>query len=480
MSSFLRGSIFVLLVLFLSVSAVMGDDWPQFRGPMRDGASREKGLLKSWPKEGPPLIWKNPNIGEGCSNLAIVGNKIYTNSQLKKVEYLVCLNADTGKVNWATPIAPARNYGGIAGSHSTPTVHRDMVYSLGTSGDIVCCDASSGKVLWRRNMVREMGGNVPQNGYSESLLVDGKWVVCTPGGNDVTVCAMYRVNGQPVYLSGMRPWKCSTGEPAGNSSIVKASIGKTQQYLVYTGKSLIGVRVRGGDKLWSYDAVQAPTNTNTPIWYAQTVFVTGPDNSALIWPQKTAGGSFTTKEIYNTDEFAVPMLGAVRVNDFVFGGTGDNKFGCMNLKDGKLKWETEKCGEGCTVTYADGNLYVRNAKGGVSLVSANSDKYALNGRLIIPGGPRAKGFTAPAIANGRLYLRSNNFLCCFDISKDGTAGPQSGKAPAANSKAPLKPIFKPSAQTKPAAGKTSTKTKTSTGTKSDAPATRKQPTSKNC
>ena len=454
----------IALLLFFTVSAARGDDWPQFRGPFRDGASREQGLLKSWPKEGPPLIWKNAKVGEGVSNLAIVGNKIYTNTHLKKREFLVCLDADTGKVKWATLIAPARFNGGGVGAMSTPTVHRDMVYALGTSGDIVCCDAGTGRVMWRRNMVRDMGGIVPPDGYAESLLVDGKWLVCTPGGKEVTVCAMFRVNGQPVYLSGMRPWKCSTGEPAGYGSIVKASIGKTQQYLVQTGTSLVGVRVRGGDKLWSYDGLKGDTLLgSTPIWYAQTVFASGTNASALVWPKKNSGAStFTANEVYNSDEFSVsPHYSPIRVNDFIFGGTTNQKFSCLSLKDGKIKWETENCGEGCSCTYADGNLYVRNVKGGVSLVSANGEKYALNGRLIIPGGGRARGATPPVIANGRLYLRSGSFICCYDISENGDAGPQSGATPGAGPQGALKPIFKPSAaekrsQAAPAAGKKST------------------------
>ncbi len=457
----------LMAILMLSCS-VQADDWPQYRGPNRDGVSQETGLLKTWPEDGPPLVWKNAKLGQGISSLAVVGNNIYTNTQLKKMEYLLCINAETGKVKWATPIAPARNNGGGLGSKSTPAVHRDMVYTMGTSGDIVCCDAGSGKVLWRRSMVKEMGGMVPADGYGESLLVDGKWLLCTPGGKQTTICAMFRVNGQPVYLSGMRPWKCATGEPASNASIIKTSIGGTQQYIVMTSKSVVGVRVRGGDKLWSYDKFGDSQLGAMPIWYAQTIFAPGEKGSALIWPKKPKGAStFTVNEIYNTDEYCTSRMNSpIRVNNYIFGTSGE-RFVCFNLKEGKLQWATEKCGKGCVCTYANGSLYVRNAQGEAFLVSANGRNFALNGKMKIPGGTNFKGVTAPVIANGKLYIRADSTLCCYDISENSDAGPQSGAPAPGKVFAPSKPSFN---QTKPVAPKTQSGVKPAPAAGSNSPA----------
>ena len=439
----MKNRLIALLALILLTSSVQADDWPQFRGPNRDGVSRETGLLKTWPEDGPPLVWKNAKLGKGVSSLAIVGNNIYTNTQLKNIEYLLCINAETGKVKWATPIAPARNNGGGLGAKSTPAVHRDMVYSMGTSGDIVCCDAGSGKVLWRRSMPKEMGGIVPAEGYGESLLVDGKWLLCTPGGKQTTICALFRVNGQPVYLSGMRPWKCAVGEPASNASIIKTSIGGTQQYVVETAKSIIGVRVRGGDKLWSYDKFGDAQLGAMPIWYAQTIFAASDKSAALIWPKKPSGSStYTVNEIYNTDEFSTGKMNSpIRVNDYIFGASGD-RFVCFNLKEGKLQWATEKCGKGCVCSYANGSLYVRNAQCEAFLVSANPRNFALNGKMQLPGGTNFKGVTAPVIANGKLYIRADSTLCCYDVSENSDAGPQSGAPAAGKAKAPSSSDFK--------------------------------------
>ena len=460
----------LLIIVLLLTSSVMADDWPQYRGPNRDGISRETGLMKQWPEEGPPLIWKNAKLGHGVSSLAIVGDSIYTNSQLKNVEYLVCINAETGKPKWATPIAPARNGGGGLGSKSTPAVHRGMVYTMGTSGDIVCCDAGSGKILWRRSMVKDMGGFVPADGYGESLLVDGKWVLCTPGGKNATICAMFRVNGQPVYLSGMRPWKCSTGERASNASIIKVSIGGTQQYIVMTEKSIMGVRVRGGDRLWSYDKFGESQLGAMPIWYAQTIFAPADQGSALLWPKKTAGTStFTVNEIYNTDEFMVARMNSpIRVNGYIF-GCSEQRFACFNLKEGKLQWATEKCGKGCVCTYADGSLYVRNAHGEAFLVSANSTNFALNGKLQIPGGSSYKGVTAPVVANGKMYIRSDSLLCCYDVSVNSEAGPQSGAAATGKpTTSSSRPFIKPTPQKPEPKTTSSAKPKAQSAPKADA------------
>lgn len=418
----------VCLFLYFAGSFCQANDWPGYRGTMRDGLSRETGLLQSWPEGGPNLLWQFSKIGNGFGAPSIVADKLYINGHLKGMEYLLCLNAETGKPIWAAPIGPAKHPGGgTPGARSTPTVHRDMVYTLGIMGDLVACDAGTGRVIWRRNLVRNFGGVCPKNGYSESPLVDGKWIVFCPGGKSATVVALFRVNGQPVFLSGMRPWRCATGDPAGYASIVKASIGGQAQYLVQTGKGLLGVRVRGGDLLWRYDDVHAneltPLN-NTPIWYAQTVFQTGPEKSAMLWPKKAESGStFNVNEIYTSDEFKAPFLSAIRVNDLIFGGMDDGKFACMGLKDGKIKWSTEKCGKDCSCTYADGMLYVRNVKGGVSLVSATGKDFAGQGRLVLPGGPKRAGYAAPVIANGRMYVRDQNFLFCYDVSKAGIEPP---------------------------------------------------------
>lgn len=416
-----------LFICFLS-SFCQADDWPSYRGTMRDGVSRETGLLQSWPEDGPNLLWQFSKLGNGFGAPSIVADKLYINGHLKGMEYLICLNAETGKPIWATPVGPAKHPGGgTPGARSTPTVHRDMVYTLGIMGDLVACDAGTGRVIWRRNLVRQFGGVCPKNGYSESPLVDGKWIVFCPGGKSATVCALFRVNGQPVFLSGMRPWRCATGDPAGYASIVKASIGGQQQYLVQTANGLLGVRVRGGDLLWRYDDVRAneltPLN-NTPIWYAQTVFQTGPENSAMLWPKKAESGStFNVNEIYKSEEFKVPFLSAIRVNDMIFGGLDEGQFACAGLKDGKIKWSTEKCGQDCSCTYADGMLYVRNIKGGVSLVSATDKDFACQGRFVLPGGPKRAGFAAPVIANGRMYVRDQSFLFCYDVSKAGIEPP---------------------------------------------------------
>ena len=177
-----------LLTLLGEVNAA---DWPQWRGPDRNGISKETGLLASWPAEGPKVLWKATSLGEGFSTPSVVGNLLLTMGNRDGQEYVLAVDVEqNGKIAWATPIGAVRSSGsGYPGPRSTPTVDAGRVYALGLNGDLVCVDLKTGRGLWRQDLVATFGGNVPNWGYSESVLIDGLWVVCTPGGSKATIAA---------------------------------------------------------------------------------------------------------------------------------------------------------------------------------------------------------------------------------------------------------------------------------------------------
>jgi outer membrane protein assembly factor BamB len=189
-----------------AVRVAFADDWPQWRGPNRDGISKESGLLKQWPAEGPKLLWQLSDVGDGYSTPAIVGERVYLMSNTGSADELVrALEAD-GKEVWATrvgkvgPNVPAMNY---PGARSTPTVDGPSMYALGSDGDLVCLKTASGEVVWQKNLRTDFGGKPGSWAYSESPLVDGDVVVCTPGGAEATIVALNKRTGDVVWKSAV-------------------------------------------------------------------------------------------------------------------------------------------------------------------------------------------------------------------------------------------------------------------------------------
>ena len=400
------------LVLAGVAGRASGADWPCWRGEYRDGICRETGLLKEWPEEGPKPLWRSRELGEGFSGPAIVGNMLYTMGQRNGAEWVIALNcAEGGPVVWATPIGPIRHSGGgQPGPRSTPAVHRGKVYTLGINGDLVCLDAMTGQFVWRHNLVFEFGGRIPKWGYSESVLVDGRWVLCTPGGPQATVLALWRVNGEKV-------WACPAGDGTAYSSIIKVSIGQVHQYVQFTDRAVIGVQVRGGKLLWRYEKPANETaNCSTPLWYGQTIFAASGygTGGGLVWPKMTPQGEFTTEEMYFTDKMQNQHGGMILWDGHIYGCSNPSALTCIDLKTGDVKWTDDSSGK-CSLLFADGMLIARSEKGLVSLLEATPEGFHLKGRFNQPERTRRSSWTHPVISGGRLFLRDQHLLLCYDL-----------------------------------------------------------------
>jgi len=427
-SKSLLAVVLAFLILAGVASRASAADWPCWRGEYRDGICRETGLLKEWPEEGPKPLWKTRELGEGFSGPAIVGNMLYTMGQRNGAEWVIALNcAEGGQVVWATPVGPIRHAGGgQPGPRSTPAVHRGKVYALGINGDLVCLDAMTGEFVWRHNLVFEFGGRIPKWGYSESVLVDGRWVLCTPGGPQATVLALWRLNGEKV-------WACPAGDGAAYSSIIKASIGGVHQYVQFTEQGVIGVQVRGGKLLWRYEKPANETaNCSTPLWYGQTVFAASGygTGGGLVWPKMTPQGEFATEEMYFTDKMQNQHGGMILWDDHIYGSSNPSDLTCLDLKTGEVKWTDESSGK-CSLLFADGMLIARSEKGPVSLVEATPEGFRLKGRFNQPERTRRSSWTPPVISGGRLFLRDQALLLCYDV-REGSLDeePKEEKEPA--------------------------------------------------
>lgn len=394
-------------------------DWPQFRGPKRNDASEEKNLLKEWPAEGPTQLWKADGLGEGFSSVAVAGDRIYSMGDKGDSSFLTALNRADGKLLWSTPVGqPGGNY---KGTRCTPTVDGDRVYGLGQFGDFVCCEAATGKLLWRKNLINDFGGRHGSWQYTESPLVDGDKVVCTPGGPDATMVALNKLNGETIW-KGVIPG----GDSAGYSSIVISQAAGIRQYVQLLANSLAGFAAADGKLLWRYgegsDRFGGNTaNIPTPIVQRNYVFASaGYGRGGVLLKLSAAEGGVKAEEVYFEPGLQNRHGGVVLVGDYIYGDQDDGgRPWCAEWKTGKLAWKKESRTDGggsAAVTYADGRLYVQYQNGIVALVEASPAGYKEVSVYHIPDA-HEPCWSHPVVAGGKLYIRNQDTLLCLNVSK---------------------------------------------------------------
>lgn len=403
---------FLLLTGFtlLTTLALRADDWPGFRGPGRDGKSAEKGLLTAWPKEGPPLVWKITNAGAGYSGPAIVGGKLYTMGQFEDGQYALCYDVADGKQLWKTRNgAPfANGYGD--GPRSTPTVNGEVLFALGANGELQCLELATGTEKWKLNILEEFGGQNIGWGISESPLVDGDRVIVTPGGTGGTLAALYKSSGRPVWTS--RDPAQNGAEQAAYASAQIVTAGELRQVVTFTSKGAYAARAQDGKFLWRYDQVgNSVANCSTPVFHAgKVLFSSGYGTGCALLDLKPDG---TAAEVYFNKNLENHHGGYVLVDGHVY-GFDDEILVCLDWATGKTKWKDRSVGKG-SVTYADGKLYVLGEEGTLALVNASPAGYAEVSRFALPGRSDRNTWTYPVIINGRLYLRDQQTIFCYDI-----------------------------------------------------------------
>ena len=429
-------SMVAALVLSARTSAV---DWPQWRGANRDGLCTETGLLKTWPEGGPKLLWEISGLGPGYSSVSIVEGKLYTMgdqiiedtatgvNRSSRVQCVIAYDLATRKQLWSATVGAPHRDGGPRG---TPTVDKDLIYAIGTEGYIVCVEAGSGKVRWQKHLQRDLyGGSNPGWKYSESPLIDGDKVICTPGGRKAVMAALNKKNGEVI-------WKCSMPDigrrgkdEAGYSSIVISEAGGVRQYVQITNKGLIGVAAENGRFLWGYNKIANRTaNISTPIVRGEYVFCsTAYGTGAALLKLIAAGQNVSTEEIYflGSNTFQNHHGGFVRIGEYIYGGHGHNKGkpSCIEMKSGKIMWQEEQPGGGSSaVLYADGHLYFRYQNNVMALIEANPKQYNLKSTFTLPrrDGMSGPGWAHPVIVDGRMYIRHSDVLLVYDVKEKGS------------------------------------------------------------
>jgi outer membrane protein assembly factor BamB len=409
--------ILLLGMLSLAVAA----DWPQFRGPQRSGVSTESGLLQEWPKQGPRLIWQLKDIGEGYGTPAVVGRRIYlVGNRGMETEFVQALSISDGKQIWSASIGkvgkPDQKPPYPKG-RSTPAVDGSLLFALSSDGDIACLKAANGKLIWKRNVRTEFGGQSGIWAYAESPLIDGDAVVVTPGGSEATILKLNKKNGAVIWKSAV-----PGGDPAGYSSLAVAQTGGRKVYVQFMEKGLVGVDAATGKFLWRYTGiVGSPANMCMPVVRGQYVYNANPRRpAAALLELRPAQDGIAAEQVYLERGLPNDIGGQVLVGDYLYGTNAEGGLIAAEFLTGKIRWKGEGIGSG-SVSYADGRLYVHGENGDVALVDATPEAYREKGRFTPPnqpkhpGGPMEKAWSYPVVANGRLYIRDLGTLWCYDV-----------------------------------------------------------------
>jgi hypothetical protein len=420
------------LANFACAASAAPGDWPRWRGPNADGISTETGLLKDWPKEGPPLAWKANGIGSGYSSIAVADGKLFTTGAKDGKISVHCLDL-SGKILWSTEIGAAGGGNGYPGARGMPTVAGQFVYALAPEGDLACFAIADGKKIWSKNLRTDFGGSPPDWKYSESLLIDGDKLICTPGGSKGTMAALDKKSGATLWQTA--DWK----DKAHYSSPVLATIEGVKQYVQLTADNAAGVS-ETGKMLWKAKRFGTTAVIPTPIVSGNHVFVTsGYKAGSDLFKITKAGDAFKAEVVYKGRDNQVMSNhhgGVILLDGKIYGySDGGRKpddpneqagWTCMDFMTGTLVWrESKALGKG-SISCADGRFYLRDegdsrgsggggGPGTIVLIEASSAGWKEHGRFDPPNRSPQPAWAHLVIAGGKMYVRDQDTLLCYDV-----------------------------------------------------------------
>jgi outer membrane protein assembly factor BamB len=396
------------LLLFDVAAEQQSADWPQFRGPLRDGTSAETGLLQQWPASGPRELWRVP-LGGGFSGLSVSAGRIFTMFGKGGSEYVVSLDADTGKELWR--VKTDANFKDMFGNgpRSTPTVTEAIVYALSGRGRLFAFSTEDGRELWSRDLREDYGASTPRWGFSTSPLIEGELLLVDVGGQGGgSIVAFHRRNGKEVWRSA--------NDKAGYSSPIAIDVGELRQVLFFTGRNLVSVSPSDGRVYWQVPwTTSHDVNAATPVFIApDRVFVSsGYDVGGAVLRITAADGKAAVQEVWRNREMKNKFSSSVLHGVHLY-GFDEGTLKCVDVTDGSTRWRQRGFGHGSLI-YADGHLIVLGNKGQLALVEATPEAFREESRANIFDG---KTWTSPALSGGRLFLRDEKQVVALELRID--------------------------------------------------------------
>jgi outer membrane protein assembly factor BamB len=425
------------LAPLLLAGFVQAEDWPQWRGSQRNAMSAEKGLRKEFQNDFRP-IWMNTDCGVGYSAPAVVGDRVYLLGATKRddggyVEFALALDQH-GKQVWKKEITQYAeeimlpNWG--HGPRGTPSIAGGKLFGLGANGDLFAMNAGNGELVWQVNLRSAFGGEIMGGrgeaknvwGYSESPLVDGEQVICTPGGKKGSVVAVDAAKGNVLWQS------TELVDPASYTSVVLTTFGGVRQYVALTAKRLAGLRATDGKVLWQ---AEVPLNEiaiiSTPIISGNQIYITSAyGGGCSLVEVKKDSDQFKAEILYSNKTLANHHGGAVLIDGQIYGWSGNTnsrgRWVCQNLATGEADWTEEHSAPAGCVVAIEGHIYCYTQEDGELIcIKATKEGWKETGRFTIPQRTElrsvsGKVWTHPVIANGHLYLRDQDLLFCYDIT----------------------------------------------------------------
>jgi outer membrane protein assembly factor BamB len=389
------------------------DDWPRWRGPRLDGISRETGLLKKWPKEGPRQLWKAPLSG-GFSSVAVADGLVFTQTKEKNQEVVVCLDAATGKDVWRyrydCDYAAHKTFtgGGMpasrTGPRATPAVDAGRVYTLGATGTLLCLEGKTGKKVWQQDLLKLAGSDCPRHGYCGSPLVVGDRIYVEPGGpKGKSVAALNKQDGSVIWQA--------LNDPIGQSSPIWAEVGGAGQVIFFTGAGAVGVDPSDGHALWRFPWKTTPLiHIATPLYADGHVFISS--------NYRTGGAVFRLREtgnpetVWNKKTMQNHLSTSVLYEGYLY-GVSEGRLCCLDFRTGELKWNKPGLGRGWVIV-ANGQLIARGDHGELFLAKATPKEYIEVSQCTVLD-PDKLTWSAPVVSGGRLFIRNENALVALDL-----------------------------------------------------------------
>jgi len=418
-------SLSTLAVLVYFAASLQASDWPQWRGPDRNAQSDEKLASTDWTGHPPKLLWTVAGFGEGYASVAVVDGVLYTLGNTGEGQAVIAAKADDGSILWKKVITEADPKHSHEGARCTPSIDGDRLYVVTSDGSIACLKSATGDIVWQRPFSDWNGTMMSQWGYSESPLVDGERVLCTPGGQDALVVCLNKMTGEQIWACKPSFEGSAGKDGAGYSSIVVSTALGIKQYVQLTGKGLIGMKADDGTQLWTYNRVaNGVANIATPIIDGNLVFAsTSYKTGACLVELKKQGDLVVAEEKYflEGNVFNNHHGGMVLIDGHIYAGHQQNEGfpTCINMATGDIVWGGKLRGAGkgsAAVLSIDGHLIFRYQNGTVALIEATPAEYVLKGSFE-PDFQKGNSWAHPVVVGGKLYLREQDKLMCYQVGK---------------------------------------------------------------
>jgi outer membrane protein assembly factor BamB len=403
------------IILFLLAECLYGQSQTisQWRGVRRDGIYSDRNLLQTWPASGPKLLWMNEKIGCGYGSPVIADGKLFINGEIDSISHVFAFDLN-GRLLWKTP--NGREFFGegfsssFAGSRSTPTVCNDLVYVSSGNGRIACLQTESGRVRWAVDIVRDLGGKVNMFGFSESLLVNEKFVYCYPGGSKGSIVALDRFTGKVIWKSD------ALNDPASYVSPILIKLRDINILVTVSHNYLMGLDAGTGKYLWSFkeDSVKIEGEySNTPVYSEGFIYnVSGVKKGTGAFKLQLSPDGKSIKEIWRNDKVKNSIGGFVKIDNRLYCTSDDNKLKCVDLKSGNVIDSLPRMRG--SLIWADNHLYCYNDNGRLCLIRLSGIKMETVSQFTIDKGKK-EHFAHPVIADGVLYVRHGNVLMAYGI-----------------------------------------------------------------